>query len=166
MIPRKIICEFFELYPWNSTEIQLDFDDDFIQAAFDKVAEDLIFDEIGRRFYDYLRGHYDATVPLSESNRMPNPDKDPEAVTKWIKKEFEPKDLLQFFFVISLPGITAQLIYDTLSGKPEEEKILQEVTDIAKELLTSDTEFSKKVQEEFYEFPESDEIFEKIKNLE
>ena len=36
MIPRKVICEFFELYPWNSSEIQLDLDDDLIEAAFDK----------------------------------------------------------------------------------------------------------------------------------
>ena len=162
MIPRKVICEFFELYPWNSSDIQLDLDDDLIEAAFDKVASELIFTDTGRRFYDYLRGRHDAVIDLTEDNRMPNPDKDPEAVTEWIKSEFEPKDLLQFFFTVSLPGITAQLIYDDLSGNSEEE-VSQEIIDTSVKLLTDNTEFSRKVLDEFLDFPDSESLLEKYK---
>ena len=84
------------MYPWNSSELQLDLDDDLIQAAFEKVATEMIFTETGRRFYDYLRGRHDAVTIPTEDNRMPDPDKDPGAVTEWVKSEFEPKDLIQF----------------------------------------------------------------------
>lgn len=167
MIPRKVICEFFGMYPWNSAEIQLDLDDDLIEAAFEKVASELIFTETGRRFYDYLRGRHDAAVIPTKDNRMPDPDKDPEAVTEWVKSEFDPKDLIQFFFTTSLPGITAQLIYDDLSENTEEE-VSQEVIDASVKLLTDNTEFSKKVMSEFQELPGSEAILEKykIENLE
>jgi len=165
MIPRKVICEFFGMYPWNSSEIQLDLDDDLLQAAFEKVASDLIFTETGRRFYDYLRGRHDAVTIPTEDNRMPDPDKDPEAVTEWVRSEFDPKDLIQFFFTTSLPEITAQMIYDDLIG---EEEVSQEIIEASVKLLIDDTEFSRKVMAKFLELPDSEAILEKykIKNLE
>ena len=166
MIQRKIICEFFRLYPWNSTEIQLDLEDDIIDAAFDKVATELIFTDTGRQFYDYLRGRHDALTPPTEDNCMPDPDKDPEAVTEWIRSEFEPKDLLQFFFTISLPGLMANLIYDDLS---KDEEIPKDVLEASLNLLMDKTEFGQKVLDEFLELPGSEDILEKYiknKNLE
>ena len=167
MIPRKVICEFFGMYPWNSSELQLDLDDDLIQAASEKVATEMIFTETGRRFYDYLRGRHDAVTIPTEDNRMPDPDKDPAGVTEWVKSEFDPKDLIQFFFTESLPGITAQLIYDDLSGNTEEE-VSQEIIDTSVKLLTDNTEFSRKVMAEFLGLPDSETILEKykIENLE
>jgi hypothetical protein len=97
---------------------------------------------------------------------MPDPDKNPDEVTEWIKSEFEPKDLLQFFVTVSLPEITANLIYDDLLG---EEEVSQEIIDTSMKLLTDETEFSRKVLKEFSNLPDSEIILEKyykIKNLE
>jgi hypothetical protein len=165
MMSRRVIDEFLELYPWNSTEIQLDLEDNIIKTVSDVVATKIIFSEVGRRFYDYLRGRYDEMTTPTKENRMPDPDKDPKAVTEWIKKELDPKGMLQFFFTVSLPEITARLIYNDLS----DESVHQEIVETSTKLLTDNTEFSKKIWSKFIEIPNSKAILEKYginKNLE
>lgn len=161
MIPRKTICEFLRLYPWNSIDLKLDLEQELVEAIAEKVATETIFTDIGLRFYDYLRGRFDATEPVTEENRMPNPGTEPDKVTDWVRAEFDPKDLIQLFLSVNLPEITSNLIIDDLLAPQDDPEVTEETRRASLKLLESDTEFGLKLWEAFTEDPRSDEVIEK-----
>ena len=164
MIQREVICSFLGLYPWNSTTIDVDLEEDVVEAIAEKVATETVFTPEGRRFYDYCRGRHDEGVgELLEGLVLPDPETEPEKVTEWIRESFTPADLLQLFFTFKAPSLLADMFYEDILEYIDGVKEFDE--DRVSELLWSieldpNSKTSRKVYEEITKKPRYQEILE------